>query len=152
MIDPALFKTAAVRQAYEYWLAKCGDGQPPRRADLDPVEMRPLLPYVFLVDVTQAPLAFRFRLVGSKITEWAEKEYTGLGVNEGDYGPQWRRVFNLYAEVVASRAPRLDLYAAPWVSREFYRYERFIAPLSNDGASVDMLFGALHALPFETGT
>ncbi len=149
MINPALFQTAAVRQAYEYWLAKCRGPQLPSRPDLDPTELGPLLPYVFLVDVTRAPLAFRFRLVGSKITEWAGKEYTGLAVDEPDYGPQWRRVFNLYAEVVASRAPRLDLYSAPWVNREFYEYERIIAPLSSDGTSVDMLFGALYALPFD---
>jgi hypothetical protein len=147
MIDPALFQTAVVRQAYAYWLAKCRGAEPPSRSDIDPVEIGPLLPYVFLVDVTRAPLTFRFRLVGSKITEWADKEYTGLAVDQRDYGPQWRKVFNLYAEVAASRTPRLDLYSAPWVDREFYQYERIIAPLSSDGTSIDMLFGALHALP-----
>ena len=146
MIDVTLFKTAVVRQAYTYWLGKCVRGRLPRRADLRPEEMRAVLPYVFLVDVTHAPLAFRFRLVGTKITEWAEKEYTGLTVDEATYGPQWRRVFDVYAEVVNSRRPRLDIWDAPWVSREFVHYERLIAPLSSDGETIDMLFGALHTV------
>jgi hypothetical protein len=149
MIDASLFKTAVVRQVYEYWLGKCVRGRLPRRADLRPEEMRGLLPYVFLVDVTRVPLAFRFRLVGTKITEWAGQEYTGLAVDEDAYGPNWRRVFDVYAGVVDGRRPRLDVWDAPWVSREFVRYERLIAPLSGDGQVIDVLFGALFALADE---
>ncbi len=150
MIDASLFKTAVVRQVYEYWLGKCVRGRLPGRVDLRPEEMRAFLPYVFLVDVTRAPLAFRFRLVGTKVTEWAGKEYTGLAVGEGAYGPHWRRVFDVYEGVVDSRRPRLDIWDAPWVSREFVRYERLIAPLSGDGEAIDMLFGTLYAFTAET--
>jgi hypothetical protein len=147
MIDASNFKTAVVRQAYTYWLGKCVRGRLPARADLRPDEMRAFLPYLFLVDVTPAPLGFRFRLVGTQITEWAEREYTGQPIDENAYGPQWRRVFDTYAEVVAGRRPRLDIWDAPWASREFVRYERLIAPLSTDGQTIDMLFGALNVLP-----
>ncbi len=146
MIEPGAFKTAVVREAYAYWLGKCVRGRLPRRADLRPEEMRSLLPYIFLVDVTAAPLTFRFRLVGTQITEWAGKEFTGLGVDEHAYGPQWRRVHDLYVQVVETRRPRLDMWDAPWPSREFVNYERLVAPLSNDGQAIDMLFGALYAL------
>ena len=149
MIDVKLFKTAVVRQVYEYWLGKCVRGRLPARAALRPEEMRAFLPYVFLVDVSAAPLAFRFRLVGTKITEWAGKEYTGLAVDEPAYGAHWRRVFDVYAAVVDGRRPRLDIWDAPWVSREFVRYERLIAPLSSDGQTIDMLFGALYAFSEE---
>ena len=150
MIDVSLFKTAVVRQVYEYWLGKCVRGRLPARADLHPEEMRGFLPYVFLVDVTPTPRAFRFRLVGTKIAEWAGKEYTGLAVDEDAYGPQWRRVFDAYAAVADSRRPRLDVWDAPWVSREFVRYERLVAPLSSDGHAVDILFGALYAFTAAT--
>jgi hypothetical protein len=146
VIDVSLFKTAVVRQVYEHWLGKCVRGRLPGRADLRPENMRAFLPYVFLVDVSTAPRGFRFRLVGTRITEWAGKEYTGLAVDEESYGAHWRRVFDLYAAVVDGRRPRLDLWDAPWVSREFVRYERLVAPLSSDGKAVDMLFGALYAV------
>ena len=54
-----------------------------------------------------------------------------------------RRIFDLYAQVAASRAPRRDVYEAPWIGREHLLYERFLAPLSDDGQDVNMLFGAL---------
>lgn len=149
MIDATAFKTAVVRQAYAYWLGKCVRGRLPARADLRPEEMRAFLPFLFLVDVGQDPRTFRFRLVGTKITEWAGKEYTGLAVEEASYGPHWRRVFDTYAAIVDSRRPQLDIWDAPWASREFVRYERLIAPLSSDGQTIDMLFGALHILPAE---
>jgi hypothetical protein len=147
MIEPAVFRTEIVRRAYEYWAGKAAGGRLPNRADIRPEELRALLPYIFLVDVTPEPLGFRFRLVGTKITEWAEKEYTGLTVTEADYGTQWKRIYDIYADVVRTRTPRHDIYSAPWVSREFLRYERLIAPLSGNGQDVDMLYGVLCALP-----
>jgi hypothetical protein len=146
-IDSGRFATAAVSKAYEYWRGKCTLGRLPCREDLIPEEMRVFLPHVFLVDVTHTPLTFRFRLVGTEITQLARKEYTGLAVDEQDYGPDWRRVFDRYAEVVIGRCPQLDIWNAPWVSREFLRYERLIAPLSSDGRTINMLFGGLCALP-----
>jgi hypothetical protein len=54
---------AHLRKALAYWLRKCGERHMPRRADIDPVEMPELLPYVRLADVV-APGQYRYRLVG----------------------------------------------------------------------------------------
>jgi hypothetical protein len=150
-MDEAQIKTAVVREAYRYWCRKQIDGRPPRRADIVPEEIPRLLPFLFLVDVLHAPLGFRFRLVGTRIGVWAGREYTGVALNEREYGPSWQRVFDQYAEVVATRAPRRDEYRSPWVARGFVYYERLVAPLSSDGAAIDMLFGALHVLPAPEG-
>jgi hypothetical protein len=144
VLDFNQFKTLVVRDAYSYWLGKCDKRSMPSRSDIRPEQLRALLPYIFLVDISGDPTEFRFRLVGSEITAWAGREYTGLAVNEADYGPQWRRIHAVYLDVVVSRQPRLDLYHAPWVNREFLYYERLVAPLSSDGQTVDMLFGCLH--------
>jgi len=152
MLDLKQFKMPVVRDACRYWLSKCGQNPMPRRMDIRPEELRALLPYIFLVDVSaNHPVEFRFRLVGSEISIWAGKEYTGLTVNETDYGPQWRRIHDLYLDVVASRQPRRDIYHAAWVGREFLYYERFLAPLSSDGETVDMLFGSLHVTGRDEG-
>ncbi|HEY7609190.1 MAG TPA: PAS domain-containing protein [Alphaproteobacteria bacterium] len=137
------FKTRVVRESYEYWLGKCQGGRLPRRRDIRPEEIARLLPNIFLVDVVGDPPVFKFRLVGTKITEWAAGEYTGVTVNEAEYGPNWRRVYDSYLEAVHRRAPVYSEYSAPWKEREFLFYERIIAPLSDDGVTVNMLFGAL---------
>ena len=54
---------ARVRALYDYWLARCRDGCPPRRSDIDPIDLPHLLRWLWLVDVTRDapgwPLRFR---------------------------------------------------------------------------------------------
>ncbi len=147
MLRKDQFQSHVVATAYEYWLSKRRPGAPPRRSDIQPSELRSILPHIFLVDVVLPRPEFRFRLVGSEITAMAGKEYTGLRVNERDYGPHWERVHASYLDVVLSREPRLDTYHAPWVTKEFWVYERLIAPLSTAGGAIDMLFGCLYPVP-----
>ncbi len=140
------FKTEIVKHAHDYWLSKAASGRLPTRAEIEAEEIKHLLPFVFLVDVIGEPTQFRFRLVGSQIDLWAGKSYTGLWVNEREYGPHWQRIHEEYLGVVESGQPHLSHTHAPWVSKEFRRYERLVAPLSNGGGAVDMLFGALHMI------
>jgi hypothetical protein len=144
LIDPSRFRTGVVRQAYGYWTAKCTGGRLPGRADIRPEEMRHLLPWVFLVDVEADPVRFRYRLVGSEITRLAGVEYTGAAINEAEFGPHWRRVFDDYLAVVRSGVPGYVDGSARWGAREFLHHERIVMPLSSDGTTIDMLFGALH--------
>jgi hypothetical protein len=148
-MKPFSFKSSIVRGSYEYWLSKCAGTRLPRRADIRAKEIPRLLPYVFLVDVVRArgdPPAFRFRLVGTQIITWAGRDHTGAMIDEPSYGPNWRQVHEIYAGVVATREPAYSEYSAPWQGREFLTYERIIAPLSGDGETIDMLFGALDVL------
>jgi hypothetical protein len=144
------FKSDIVRSSYEYWLSKRAGARLPRRSDIRAEEIPRLLPYLFLVDVVRAriddPPAFRFRLAGTQIAVWAGRDYTGAMLDEPSYGPNWRQVHDIYANVVATREPAYSEYSAPWQGREFLTYERIIAPLSGDGETIDMLFGALDVL------
>ncbi len=54
-----------IRAAFAYWLSKCCDGHPPRRRDLDPVDVPKLLPFIVLLDVQPVPLDFCYRLMGA---------------------------------------------------------------------------------------
>lgn len=141
------FKTDIVRQAHEYWRSKRSGDRLPCRADIRPEEIARLLPYVFLVDVIGDPPAFKYRLVGTQINQWAGGEHTGVSVNEREYGPDWQLVHDIYMSVLSKRAPVYSEYSALWRAHDFLWYERIIAPLSSDGTSVDMLFGALNMVP-----
>ena len=146
MIDPSQFKTQPIRRIAAYWLGKLQPGRLPGRPDIKPEELRQDLPYVYLVDVGRDRLSFRFRLVGTRVSEWTGRDFTGMAVNEVDYGPQWRRIFDDYQSIVGNgMATRAELYG-PWVAKEFRHYERFLAPLARDGSTVDMIFGALHVI------
>lgn len=141
------FKSQTVKQACDYWWSKCHGDRLPSRADIRPHEIVRLLPYVYLVDVLGDPPAFRYRLVGTQFYSWTGREFTGVSVNATEYGPNWENVKNDYCAAVRDRAPVYSEYiAAPWPDREFLTCERIIAPLSDDGLNVNMLFGALDVL------
>jgi|SRR5882672_2012100 len=142
--DPNRFKSAPIRRLATYWLSKCRRERLPSRADILPEEIGRDLPFVYLVDVLEAPLAFRFRLVGTQVSIWSERDYTGVAVNAAEYGPNWQPIYNVYRDLVAAPAPTASELHAPWLKREFHYYERFLAPLSDDDRRINMIFGALH--------
>ena len=65
-----------------YWDEKRrGAGLPPASA-IDPVEMRPALGYIMLLDVLDGGADFRYRLYGTRIVERTGVDWTGRLVSE----------------------------------------------------------------------
>jgi PAS domain len=83
--DPDRFKTAPVRRLAAYWLSKCAGERVPRRTDILPEEIVRDLPFVYLVDVLQESLAFRFRLVGTQVAVRSDRDHPGVTVNAAEY-------------------------------------------------------------------
>src|SRR3546814_12925260 len=54
----------------------------PARCDIDPAEILKILPHVFLLDVRQEPLDFRYRLIGTKMDQHMLGHYTGLWMSQ----------------------------------------------------------------------
>lgn len=127
---------------YRYWLERCAGRPMPARMDVDPVDLpRRLLPHLFLVDVEEEPRRYRYRLVGSELTAAMGRELTGRYVDEMPY---LFRKFALpaYAEVMAARAPIYrEINAFEALQR--IRYKRLLLPLSDDGARINMVMGAI---------
>src|SRR3546814_20855650 len=68
--------------SYEYWKQKRGDRPMPAESDLDPAEIRKILPHVILLAVRQEPLDFHYRLIGTKMDEHMIGRYTGLWMSQ----------------------------------------------------------------------
>nr|WP_298682591.1 PAS domain-containing protein [uncultured Dongia sp.] len=49
-----------------YWRSKCRDRKLPARCDIDPAEIKPLLPNLLIADIETAPFRVRYRLDGSE--------------------------------------------------------------------------------------
>src|SRR3546814_12073410 len=64
-------KSARVKELYDYWCAKRGDRAMPGRDDIDPAELKALLPYVLLTAVHPQPLRVFIRLVGNPVPDAA---------------------------------------------------------------------------------
>ncbi len=140
---PEQIQAPVLKRLFAYWSSKRADGQPPPRTAIDPADLRDILPYLWLVDVEREPWRFRFRLVGTKITEWAGREYTGRYVETEAYGPQAPTIAAQYREVAERCLPMWHQQHAPWIGREFRFYEKVMLPLLAPGGNVGMLLCAM---------
>mgnify|MGYP006437575267 CR=1 FL=1 len=130
------------RALYDYWRGKLRDGALPARADVDPVDLRRMLPRLALIDVLREPqgLAFRYRLTGTEIVNRAGRDPTGKRFDELYDGDYLTTANDTYRRVVDSGRPHTSDRVYPLVpGREYMRYDRLLLPLAGDGATVDMV-------------
>lgn len=126
---------------YRYWDARRGLQAMPRRADIDPVDMRAWLARMTLIDVDAAAQRFRYRLVGTEIVALRGFDPTGRNVEAAWPREDAEMVQAAYRHVVAQKAAVFCHAAERW------HYERdpvvgvMLLPLSNDGQKVDQILG-----------
>ena len=133
----------ALKQLYPYWDDKRGSQAMPSRADLDPTEIPSLLPYIFLIDVEQAPRRYRMRLNGTHFVERLGKDLIGQYLDEADLGTLRDTAMTSCDEVVDSGEPNVARRMGELADGRVARVERLVLPLSNDGWTVNMIFGGM---------
>lgn len=130
---------ARVRELHDYWLAKRGDRALPTRADIDPLELKSLLPNLIIADVHQNPLRIRFRLAGTAVTEANRCSLTGRWLDELDLCSGLDTWLAIYQRVLDSRAPVFGLSSGTWDGLELFKSAWGIFPLSRDGVTIDQV-------------
>ena len=135
--DPELVALVAL------WRNKCGERTMPSRADFDPAEFARLLPNIFLIDV-EAGGAFRTRLTGEEVVQFLGRNPKGKPPMESFAGEGSAAFEQILELVVKSRAPIFRAGRAYWSpTRSYKNFEACILPLSADGATVNMILGAV---------
>ena len=128
-----------------YW-ERLRAGRPmPSREDIEPLDIAPLLPHVYLVNISYDPLDFRYRLIGTKIVEHSLADYTGRSLRELPEQHPPSQVWALFNQAIEERRPVCT--RIPYLHIPGRSVEKLAAPLSSDGQTVDMLFGVIE---FET--
>ena len=145
-----------IRRTWNYWTEKRGRRLMPARSDIDPAEIRDLLPYLVLTEVLSVPPFLRYRLVGTKQVAIRGHDPTGQPVRGNHIGHHMDdRISDIEAEVLLN-------YRIVTEGRRFvYSYRRvagpdaasgsfglkpvtgsgtLLLPLSSDGETVDMIF------------
>jgi hypothetical protein len=125
---------------HEYWQRKGESKGMPARADIDPLDIPQLLANIFLIDVVPGePRRFRFRLVGTRITE-LEGEMTNRFLDEFIPGAAGTAMARHYEDAAQGRLS-VRHETLHWRRRDYVNYDVLLLPLSSDGRTVDMLFG-----------
>jgi hypothetical protein len=130
-------RTAAL---YRYWDARRRGRKLPRRADIDPAEMKPWLAGLVLVDVGPDPQRdIVYRVVGSAVCTHRGYDPTGRPVQEGLYGNVRAEILENYRIAIDEQSIVFDHNQMSSRSGHARDIGTLFLPLSSDGASVDKI-------------
>ena len=134
--DVAIVQSQRIRKLNSYWHAKA-KGKVPSRSDIDPVDVRELLPNLMMIDmVGEEPVRFRYRLVGTRVVQYTGFDFTGRCLDEMVF--QGRDfIEHCYRRMLAEKRPIFGHYAWLVRSRHFGQCEFGLFPLSDDGVTVN---------------
>lgn len=145
-LEKCLPTTAAF---YRYWDSKRQGREMPARSDLDPIEMRPWLPGVILVDVVQFPDQLIYRVVGTRSVTIRASEVTGRPVQQGQHGSKLPHVIENYRLVIEEKKLVYDWDGTSSRDGSELWTEVLMLPLSSDGQAVNQVISYIeeHSRP-----
>jgi hypothetical protein len=131
-----------IRRLHDYWRAiHPADKTLPGRQHVEPIDLRELLRWLWLVDVQADPLRFRYRLVGTGHRDAIGADLTGRWIDV--VFPDFPR-FRDYADFAAVIGGETRYCRRPPefpVVKGLVQMERVLLPLARDGVNIDMLLG-----------
>jgi hypothetical protein len=125
-----------VRMMLQWWLAKCGSDIPDR-SDLDPAELKPLLPNILISDVEHDPFRIRYRLVGTRAREATGFNIVGRYLDEllpTDPDEPWMDDYSL---AYRTRRPVLGSSSIKTTTGGIFTYEYGLFPLRKGGITIE---------------
>jgi hypothetical protein len=131
----AFITSGRIRRLSAYWRDRCGGRPWPLRGDIDPAEIKELLPNIVLSEIEE-PHRIRYRLVGTKVVEFNRIDFTGtyLDDNRWDVTGRYSRA---YRQLVATGQPHYGLDSWPLAGEMNGSSEIAMFPLSTDGMRID---------------
>jgi hypothetical protein len=129
-------------ELFDYWRSKSVDGAYPTRSDIQPGEMRALLPSLSIMDVIDGePPRLRFRLAGTRLRDYLGVEVTGRHLDEFDLGDQVEYWQAAYREVIRAGRPAQGVIPlVPWNQPNVFQFWLRL-PLMDDQGRISMVLG-----------
>lgn len=114
----------------------------PTRADIQPAELKPLLPSLSLLDVLGPdPLHLRVRLAGTRLRDYFGIETTGRILDDMELGDQRAYWTAAYREVVEGERPAQGVVPlTPWAQPHIFQFWLRL-PLVDDRGRIVMVLG-----------
>lgn len=129
-------RSEIVRLMLQWWLGKCG-ADIPDRSDLDPADLKPLLPNILISDVEHDPFRVRYRLVGTRAREATGFNIVGRYLDEllpTDPDEPWMADYSL---AYRTRRPVLGVSSIRTTIGDIFTYEYGLFPLRKGGATIE---------------
>lgn len=128
-----------------YWEQKRGARAMPARSDISPAQLKDHLGWVMILDVLPGARDFRYRLIGTLVTQYFSSDGTGKTVMEA-FAPNGeavaKSVNSIFRKVARDKCVMRTAGDANWLSEGMEEFEAIYLPLSDDGENVTHI---LHA-------
>lgn len=141
-------RSKSVAELYAYWRSKLNGRAMPAPADIDPTEIPQLLPSIIIAEYLGDPVRTRYRLVGTLQVYYNGLDFTGLYLDEIDWGIENEFVRLVHRTLRETAAPVFGHYE--WSFRDgIHGFAEFgVFPLSADGKTVTRCLGIDDFSPF----
>ena len=144
-INPQIFQNPTLAFLKSYWDEKRGARTMPSRADIHPSEMKAHLRWILLMDVLPGGEDFRFRAVGTRVSDYFLVDVSGKSVSDGfaPFGPEAVEAVKATHRKVVAEGVVLRAYGGAGIfGRAFLDLDAIYLPLSEDGLTVNMILSA----------
>ena len=144
-IDPRALANPTLAFLKAYWEGKRNGRSMPSRMDIDPLEMKEHLGWIILADVLGDCVDFRFRLVGTRVTDYFGRDITGKTLSESyaSHGTAaLKMALAVYRKVARDRLVLRTFGNAGWLGQDFLEFDQLFLPLSDDGMRANMVMSA----------
>lgn len=148
-IDPRELTHPTLAFLRRYWDEKRGQRSMPSRRDIHPPELKEHLGWILMIEVFPDLSDFRYKLIGTLITQYFLTDATGKTVSEAfaRYGPVTiKAVQALLRKTARDKIPMRAFGNAGWIAPGFEQFDAIYLPLSDDGETVNMI---LHGFVFD---
>jgi hypothetical protein len=144
-IDPQTLQNPVLAFLKNYWDLKRGGRKMPTRADIKPADMKEHLGWVILLDVLPDFQDFRYRTIGTRVTQYFLADSTGRTLREafGAYGDAAvNGVMAVHRKAAQDQVVVRAYGGAGWLGRSFLDFDALFLPLSDDGVTANMVLSA----------
>ncbi|MCC3304284.1 PAS domain-containing protein [Sneathiella sp. HT1-7] len=136
-------KSEMLQKAYQLWESKREGRSIPSRSNFDPLEMPKILPHIILIDVEEPTSRLKVRLVGTRVVEMFGGDYTGMYLDEVDFGEARNKILEDYQTAASMKRPLFSDHMFRKLNKYTQNIERVILPLSDDDKRINILFAVL---------
>ncbi|MBL4667628.1 MAG: PAS domain-containing protein [Sneathiella sp.] len=137
-----------IQDGYSYWQSKRIDQNLPSWSDINPAEIKSLLPNIVVLHVDHDPLNFIEKITGDVILSRSVKNTMGISWRDYEGRGPGSKIWQVMEEVVDSKQPSFHHIPYVGLHKEFMEIETVACPISDDGKTVCRIMCFVEYVPF----
>lgn len=129
-----------IQRTEKYWNQVRGEKAIPLKKDLNPGDIRDILPFVQLYDILDNAAAYRARLMGTQIVSYFKTNPTGRVFDKSVEHPLIQRMLVVLNQVATKRCPLIARTDRSTIDNfEYASVETVYLPFSENGIEVSVV-------------